>query len=231
MYIRTQLVLAAFVSVFCASNAYAECRDSVVLVHGNGDSSSAWSNTVSELTSRGWSSSDIYTPNWGGPNPSFNNHSGSEETPVRNALNTALNNSCTGQIDVIGHSMGVTLAAKQILELDIETSVDSFVGIAAGYRGLWSCGYYPWNVYVPTCGAQGLSVSSPLLDSLENETVAARVYTIKSYSDQVVCSTGTCFVSGKHSSQMPFENQSYTYPYGHFGLKNYTASLQVDLIE
>src|SRR5690606_16386597 len=72
-------------------------------------------NTYNYLISKGYSSSDIYRPDWGSKScAACNDHSGSEETPVRNALQQALASSCTGKIDVIGHSMGATLAAQQI---------------------------------------------------------------------------------------------------------------------
>ncbi len=212
-------------------NSYAfACKDSVVLVHGNAGSPSDWDNTYNELISRGYSASDIYRPSWGSSNPANNNHSGSEETPVRQAIESAVNASCTGKIDVIGHSMGVTLAAQQIIKSNNESSVDAFVGIAGAYRGLLSCGQYPFNVWTPTCGSQGLSVSSPFLDWLYGVSFADRTYTFKSWVDQVVCSLGSCLVYGVHSSRIVGEDASYDFAYGHFGLQLYTATEQVDLL-
>ena len=173
----------------------------------------------------------MFRPSWGSAYATNNNHSGSEETPVRNSINAALNTSCTGKIDVIGHSMGVTLAAQQILKLNKSNQVDAFVGIAGAYRGLWTCGSYPWNVWTPTCGTNGLSISSPFLDWLDNKVIANRIYSIKSWSDQIVCGSGVCTVGGVHSSRIPNENASYTYVLGHFGLQTNTASKQVDLID
>ncbi len=217
-----------------ASTHAADCIDNVVLVHGNSGSPSDWNNTYDELIAGGYSSSQIFTPSWGYSSAfyaSYNNHSGFEETPVRNAINNAISQSCTGKIDVIGHSMGVTLAAKQIINENKVNKIDTFVGIAGAYRGLWTCGTYPWNVWTPTCGRDGLSVSSPLLDWLYGKKLADRVYSIKSWSDQIVCATGVCLVGGVHSSQIKNENDSFTYAYGHFGLQKYTYSKQVDLIQ
>lgn len=83
---------------------------------------------------------------------------------MKNAINDALANSCMGKIDIIAHSMGVTLAAQQVIKLAKSNKVDAFVGIAGAYRGLWTCGAYPWNFWTPTCGTNGLSVSRPFLD-------------------------------------------------------------------
>jgi pimeloyl-ACP methyl ester carboxylesterase len=210
----------------------AACKDNVVLVHGNTASPSSWNNTINELYSRGYSSSEIYTPNWGSKScPTCNNHSGSEETPVRNAIINAVNNSCTGKIDIIGHSMGVTLAAQQIDKLAASSYVDTFVGVAGAMLGLRSCGVYPYNVWNSTCGSNGLSISSPFLDSLYGVPLGDKVYSMKSFIDQIVCSTGNCYVYGIHSSRIWNEDATFTYSLGHFGLQTDTASEQVDLIE
>ena len=210
----------------------AACIDNVVLVHGNAGNPSDFNNTYNALRARGWAANQIFRPSWGSKTcAACNDHAGSEEAPVENALIDAIASSCTGRIDVIGHSMGVTLAAREIDKFALKPYVDSFVGIAGAYRGLWSCGTYPWNFLTSTCGAQGLSIGSPLLTGLAGKKPGARAYSIKSWSDQIVCSTGICTVGGVHSSTVPGENASYTYVTGHFGLLTNTASKQVDLVQ
>lgn len=216
-------------TIICGA-VQATCVDNVVLVHGNSGAPSDWDNTYDLLILNGYTSSQIYRPSWGSSYPTNNNHNGSEEIPVRNDISAALSSSCTGKIDVIGHSMGVTLAAQQIIKLNKSSQVDVFVGIAGAYRGLWTCGTYPWNVWTPTCGNNGLSVSSPFLDWLDNKVIANHIYSIKSWNDQIVCGIGVCTVGGVHSSQISNEDASYTYVLGHFGLQTDTASKQVDLI-
>ena len=223
---------AALLALVTATAGEAACVDNVVLVHGNAGSPSNFDNTYNELRARGYATTQIFRPNWGSKTcAACNDHNGSEETPVENAMIDAIASSCTGRIDVIAHSMGVTLAARQIRRLSLTPYVDSFVGIAGAYRGLWSCGTYPWNVLTSTCGYWGLSVGSPLVNSLAGIKPAARAYSIKSWSDQIVCSTGVCTVGGGvHSSTVPGENASYTYATGHFGLLTGTAVKQADLI-
>lgn len=212
--------------------AHAACVDNVVLVHGNAGSPSDFDNTYNELRARGYSTAQIFRPDWGSKTcPACNNHSGSEETPVENALIDAIASSCTGKIDVIGHSMGVTLAAREIDKFALKPYVESFVGIAGAYRGLRSCGTYPFNVPTTTCGSAGLSMGSPLINGLANKKPGARAYSIKSWIDQIVCGTGICTVGGIHSSTVPGENASYTYATGHFGLLTGTAATQVNLIQ
>jgi triacylglycerol lipase len=231
---RLFLTAAAFAAalLLTAPSQAQSCRDTVVLVHGNTGSPSDWSNTVAELKRRGYVDSQILRPSWGSKTcAACNNHSGSEETPVLDAFVDALARSCTGKVDVIGHSMGATLAARVIDRNGLRLQVQSFVGIAGAFRGLWSCGSYPFNVVTSTCGYWGLSVGSPFLSGLSGKRFGDRVYSIKSFYDQIVCATGVCTVGGVHSSSIWGENSSSTYTYGHFGLLDYTATRQVDLIQ
>ncbi|MGB0898280.1 MAG: esterase/lipase family protein, partial [Psychrobium sp.] len=119
-------LIITLLGILCFPLTALACTDPVVLVHGNTATPSSWNNTYNYLLNKGYSPSNIYRPNWGSKScAACNNHSGSEETPVRQALINALANSCSGQIDVIGHSMGATLAAQQIEKLAIAANVDS----------------------------------------------------------------------------------------------------------
>lgn len=214
------------------SAAGAACRDNVVLVHGNAGYPSDFNPTYNELIYRGYTASQIYRPSWGSKScPACNDHNGSEQTPVNSAINSAIAASCTGKIDVIGHSMGGTLAGKAIVDLGVASKVHTFVGIAGAFRGLWSCGQYPYNVANSTCGYWGLSVGSPFLNWLYGKNFGSRRFSIKSWSDEIICYGGVCTVGGIHSSSIWSENASYTFALGHWGLQAYTPITQVDLIQ
>ncbi|MDH5823739.1 alpha/beta fold hydrolase [Luteimonas sp. RD2P54] len=224
--------LAALLPLAFAPAAWSACRDPVVLVHGNTGTPSQFDATRQELLARGYSAGEIFAPAWGSAScAACNDHDGSEETPVLDAMVEAIAGSCSGRIDVIGHSMGATLAARQIADNGLAGDVDAFVGIAGAFRGLWSCGTWPWAVATSTCGRWGLSVSSPFLDGLYGSRFGSRVYSIKSWYDQVVCYGGACTVGGIHSSSIWNEDASYSYAYGHFGLLGQTASRQANLIQ
>ncbi len=226
-----RITFLVIINILFSATVVAACRDTVVLVHGNTASTASWNSTVDLLKANGYGNSQISRPSWGSKScATCNNHSGSEELPVRNAISNAIANSCTGKIDVIGHSMGATLAAQQIIKLNVQHKVDTFIGIAGAFRGLWSCGYYPFNVWNSTCGSQGLSVNSPFVNSLKNKILAAKTYSIKSWMDQIICSSGTCNVNGRHSSRIDTEDGTYTFALGHFGLQSQTAQSQFDLI-
>lgn len=224
-----RLMVILLVLLF-STEVWGQCRDAVVLVHGNAGSSSDWDNTYHELMAEGYSAQEVFRPNWGSSCAACNNHYGSEETPVRNAISAAIAQSCTDQVDIIAHSMGVTLAIDQILDLNAKSQIDDFVGVAGALRGLRSCGYYPFNVANSTCGYWGLSIGSPFLNSIYGEQFAKNSYSIKSWSDQIVC-MGGCTVGGVHSSRIWNETATYTFSYGHFGLQAYTSQLQVSLIQ
>lgn len=208
----------------------------VVMVHGNTGYPSDWDNTVNYFLQNGWTSSKIIRPNWGSKTcAACNDHYGSELDTVKQALQQALSLSTTGKIDVMGHSMGATLAAKAILDLGIANKVRTFVGIAGAFRGLNSCGVYPYNVQTPTCGQYGLSIGSPLINSLANKRFGQYQYAIYSWVDEIVCNCGAgynmtcCYVYGVHTSR-PHILDGYTsystVPYGHFGVLYYTSSVQ-----
>lgn len=224
-------VVAALVALGSLGAAQAACVDNVVLVHGNTGQPTDFDPTRGELLARGYTPAQIFRPSWGSRTcAACNDHAGSEETPVEDALIDAIATSCTGRIDVIGHSMGATLAARVLDRTAAHRYVDAFVGIAGAFRGLWSCGAWPWHVATTTCGSQGLSVGSPLLTGLRGKRFGARMYSMKSWTDQVVCATGTCTVGGVHSSQIQGEAASHTFTTGHFGLLGQTAVFQADLI-
>lgn len=224
-------LLFALSFAIIGSAAQAICVDNVVLVHGNTGSPSDFVNTTNTLIGRGYAGSQIFRPSWGSSCAACNDHNGSEETPVENAMIDAIASSCTGRIDVIGHSMGATLAARVIDRVGLKNHVDSFVGIAGAFRGLRSCGTYPFNIWTSTCGSWGLSVNSPFLNGISGHRFGTRMTSIKSWFDEVVCSTGNCTVAGIHSSTITGENATVTYSWGHYGLLWYTSAKQADLIQ
>lgn len=223
-------LLGAAVLALAGGGAQAACLDNIVLVHGNTGSPSHWNNTVSTLKGRGYLTSQLYLPNWGSKtNAGSNDHGATNTSVVKSALASAAASSCTGKIDVIGHSMGVTLAMKAINELGYSARVNSFVSVAGAQHGLNSCGVYPFNVPSATCGSNGLSINSPLIESVRSKRYGTKMYSIKSWMDEIIC-IGSCYVYGWHTSNIDSQNASYDYALGHFGLVAYTTTRQADLL-
>ena len=226
--VRRLFVAAALAVTAIATQA--ACLDNIVLVHGNTAYPSSWDSTVSTLKGRGYVDSQLYRPSWGSKTcAACNDHNSTNTGVVKSALQSAKAASCTGKIDVIGHSMGVTLAMKAINELGYSGYVNSFVGIAGAQHGLNSCGVYPCNVWSTTCGSNGLSIDSPLIQSVKGKRYGAKMYSIKSWIDELVCA-GSCYVWGSHTSNIDGQNASYDFALGHFGLQLYTTSKQADLL-
>lgn len=222
--------LAAAALAVAAAAAQAACLDNVVLVHGNTAEPSSWNPTVSALKGRGYTDAQLYRPSWGSKTcAACNDHNATHTDVVKTALQQARAASCTGKIDVIGHSMGVTLAMKAINELGYAGHVDSFVGVAGAQRGLNACGVYPLHVRRATCGADGLSINSPLVNSVRNKRYGSRMYSIKSWSDKLVCK-GSCYVYGAHTSNIDMQNASHDYALDHNALQSETAGRQADLL-
>ncbi|HJW12411.1 MAG TPA: alpha/beta fold hydrolase [Albitalea sp.] len=222
---------AAAALSLAALASQAACLDNVVLVHGNGVTPATWNNTVSTLKSAGYVDSQIYRPAWGSTTcgGACNDHSAANTSPVKSAMQSAVAASCTGRIDVVGHSMGVTLAMKAINELGYAGKVNTFVGIAGAQHGLNSCGVYPFNVLTPACGANGLSIGSPLVNSVRGKRYGTKMYSIKSYVDEVVCVI-SCYVYGSHTSNVDMQNATYNFALGHLGLQSLTTGTQRDLV-
>ena len=207
------------------------CRQNVVMIHGNSGSSADFDNTYQALRDAGYTRGELIRVDWGRSDcPLCNDHAGSEEQPVRDALAEGAATSCGGAIDVIAHGMGVTLAAKEIVSLGLADRVDAFVAIGAAARGLNSCGRYPYAMPYPFCGADGLAVGSPFLQWLTGRTIAGRVYSIKSDYDAVVCAAG-CNVDGQHTSRLWNEAGTFTFNnLTHKQLLTETTDVQVGLL-
>ena len=207
------------------------CRQNVVMIHGNGGSLADFDNTYQTFRDAGYTRGELLRVDWGRTDcPLCNDHTGSEEQPVHDALAEAAATSCGGTIDVIAHGMGVTLAAKEIVALGLADRIDAFVAIGGAARGLNSCGHYPYAMPYPFCGANGLSVGSPLLQGVTGRAIARRVYSLKSDYDAVVCAAG-CDVDGVHTSHMWGEAGSYTFNgLSHRQLLTRTADLQLQLM-
>ena len=229
LFSANRLLVAASLTLITVG-AQGACVDNIVLVHGNTGSPSHWNNTVSTLKSRGYLVSQLFLPNWGSKtNAGSNDHGSVNTTVVKTSLQSAASSSCTGKIDVIGHSMGVTLAMKAINELAYAGRINSFVSVAGAQHGLNPCGVYPFNIASATCGANGLSIDSPLIKSVRGKRYATQMYSIKSWIDEIVC-IGSCYVYGSHTSNVDMQNATYDYALGHFGLVTSTTFRQSDLL-
>lgn len=164
-------------------------KQPVIFIHGNADDVNGasygatyggWKTSRDYFISKGYKPTELYAVNWGIPgatNASYNYHSIYNLSKVYRFILAVKNYTGASKVDIITHSLGVTLARRAIkggsvsdyangslnLGSSLNSYVDTFVGIAGANRGLLSCGEWPLNVWAPTCGPHGLSVNNTFL--------------------------------------------------------------------
>ena len=242
----------------------------VIFIHGNSDSAlgtgsslaTGWRASIEYFKSQGYTSAELYATTWGPANAAFSSqqyHSKAHLTRLRAFVQAVKAYTGATKVDIIGHSMGVTLGRKIVkggpgndslaggaynLGSALTTSVDTFVGIAGANRGLVAC--YNSGPTTPTCGNTNgfypgylvggfgpYGVSSFLVE-LANAShyEGSYVYSIWSSADEVI-GWGT-IVYGQSTCRIPAQNGEKTfsgYPYGHIGSKDQTPYYQWRMVK
>ena len=242
----------------------------VIFIHGNSDSAlgtgsslaTGWRSSIEYFKSQGYTSAELYATTWGPANSAFASqqyHSKDHLTRLRAFIQAVKAYTGAAKVDIVTHSMGVTLARKAVkggsgndslaggaynLGSSLTASVDTFVGIAGANRGLTTC--YLSGPTTPTCGSTngfypGYLVGgfgpygvSAFLVELANAShyEGTYVYTIWSSADEVI-GYGTV-VYGQSTCRIPAQNGEKTfsgYPYGHIGSKDQTPYYQWRMVK
>jgi triacylglycerol lipase len=242
----------------------------VIFIHGNSDSAlgtgsslaTGWRASIEYFKSQGYTSAELYATTWGPANSAFSSqqyHSKDNLLRLRAFIQAVKAYTGAAKVDIVTHSMGVTLARKAIkggsgndslaggaynLGASLTSSVDTFVGIAGANRGLTTC--YLSGPTTPTCGNTngfypGYLVGgfgpygvSAFLVELANAShyEGTYVYTIWSSADEVI-GYGTT-VYGQSTCRIPAQNGEKTfsgYPYGHIGSKDQTGYWQWRMVK
>lgn len=242
----------------------------VIFIHGNSDSAigtgsslaTGWRSSIEYFKAQGYTSSEIYATTWGPASSALSSqqyHSKDYLTRIRAFILAVQAYTGAAKVDVVTHSMGVTLARKAIkggsgndslaggsytLGSALTASVDTFVGIAGANRGLTTC--YLSGPTTPTCGSTNgfypgylvggfgpYGVSSFLVDlAATSHYEGTYVYTIWSSADEVI-GYGTT-VYGQSTCRIPAQNGEKTfssYPYGHIGSKDQTPYWQWRMVK
>ena len=232
----------------------------VIFIHGNSDNAAGWENSINYFLSQGYRSSELYAITWGPNNSSMASsqyHSYEYLTRIRTFIQAVKAYTGASKVDVIGHSMGVTLGRKAIqggsaydgaaggtYNLGSRLSyVDTFLGIAGGNRGLTACYYSPYSA---TCSDRngfypgylyygfGPYGVSDLLTGLNSSGVreGSYIYSMWSTVDQII--GYGCVVYGVNTCRIPGQNGEKSFssvPYGHFGLKDETEYYQWRMVK
>jgi hypothetical protein len=233
----------------------------VVFVHGNSDRAAGigddgpigWTAVIAHFLSQGYSPAELYATTWGPADPrraAEQVHSTENVRRVRTFMDAVLAYTGAERIDVIAHSMGVTLARRAILGGDMNgydlgppltVRIDAFVGIAGANQGLTACFLAE---YQPTCSDDdGLFPGYPSLFGAMGESdflaelnatsgyEGARVYSIWSRADQLIGFGG--LVYGSYTSRVPGQDGEKVYsgyPYGHFCVRDLSADVQLEMV-
>lgn len=240
----------------------------VIFIHGNSDSAlgqsslmTGWNSSISYFLSQGYKTSEIYATTWGDANPLLSGnqyHSKPNLQKIRAFIQAVKAYTGAAKVDVVTHSMGVTLTRKAILGgsgsdalnggsynlgSSLTSSVDTFVGIAGANRGLVSC--YQTGGTTPTCAnTNGLypgylyfgfvvGVSNILTNmNASSHYEGAYTYSIWSTVDEVIGYGNVVY--GQYTSQIPSQNgeKRYTaYPYGHINSKDLSGYYQWRMVK
>jgi hypothetical protein len=222
-------------------------NEPVIFIHGNSDSAAGWKGSIEGFEKQGYKPSELYAMTWGPSDAmqaSQQHHSEKYLEEVRAFIQAVKQYTGAEKVDVIGHSMGVTLARKAIqggdsfdpyagkkfnLGKPLTDSVDTFLGIAGANHGL-AAALMTGDLVPTTNTTSGLHPASKFLQDINavNHDEGAHVYSMWSNADEVVGLGLAGFTS-------PIPGQDgqkvyNTFPFGHMGMKNLTAETQLAMV-
>uniref|UniRef100_A0A914Z330 Lipase n=1 Tax=Panagrolaimus superbus TaxID=310955 RepID=A0A914Z330_9BILA len=179
------------------SDTDAATRQPVVFIHGNSDAAlkysftaTGWSNSIEYFLQKGYKSRELYATSWGDANAlnaASRTHDCATLGRLRKFLEAVISYTNATKIDIISHSMGVTIGRKIVkggklvttkgtcdLGPSLAGKVDTFVGLAGGNYGLCDCeggdalisatcnkkdGFWPGD----SCGFNTLDCGAPIM--------------------------------------------------------------------
>ncbi len=240
----------------------------VIFIHGNSDAAlgtaygfTGWTNSINYFKTQGYKTSELYAMTWGDANPAlsaYQYHSKPNLQKIRAFIQAVKAYTGATKVDIVTHSMGVTLARKAILGgtasdlanggnynlgSSLTSSVDTFVGIAGANRGLVSC--YQVGGTTPTCAnTNGLypgylyfGFVVGVSDILNNVNASSHyegtyVYSMWSTVDEVIGYGDVVY--GQYTSRIGGQNGEVVFgsaPYGHFNSKDLTGYNQWRMVK
>ena len=196
----------------------------IVFLHGNGDEAKNWDypsstgvrSVYDEFKNAGYTDCELFGITWLSSSersaPQNNYHKPAKAAMVRDFINAVKSYTGKSQVDVIGHSMGMTVGIHGIDYGSLWGSVRKFIGISGGVRGLASCWWMGYaNPWATTCGSQNVFDSNifgffPHISPAWNPKMGdggyrdkpsgktTQFYTIRAgYHDQIACSTASYY--------------------------------------
>lgn len=250
-----------------ASNSTPVTRQPVIFIHGNSDKAvgylgttqSGWTGSLNHFHAQGYTEAELYAVTWGDANPLLSasqTHSKPVLERLRAFVEAVIDYTGASKVDIVTHSMGVTLMRKVIeggwtndpsnggsynLGPSLSGQVDAFVGIAGANRGLTNC--YPYPSYLTaTCDDEtglypgylwwGSVVGrSDILDDINSSSGYEGDYRYSIWSSNDAIVGYGCLVYGGNTCYIPSQTGTKNLPlYGHFGLKDNSGSTQYEMV-
>lgn len=239
-------------------------RDPVIFIHGNSDRAiggplGGWQRSIEAFREAGYGTGELYATTWGAASVAAAGaqyHSRDNVLHIRAFIEAVLEYTGAERVDIVTHSMGVTLARRAVLGgsasdmaaggsyeigAPLTARVDTFVGIAGANRGLVACALT--GPSTPTCGATnglypgaylGRGARSQLLRALDAQEgfEGAHVFTIWSPQDEVINAVGEgSLIWGEVTSRIAGqEGELVMEGATHLGSRDESAAAQVLLV-
>lgn len=235
---------------FGGASACTASRTPVIFVHGNGDNATSWDaptfkvpgysqppNTMyQQLKAAGYKDCELFGVSYLSASErvqspvnaeAYNYHQPTKYQIIENFIRAVKTYTGKTKVDIVAHSLGVSMSMATLTYYGDWGSVRRFVNIAGGLHGLDSClwtGYA--NPYAPTCGSQNIynpnifgfypdsalpginpwtGTSSP--KALSNSAIqnpATSFYTIYAGThDQIMCATVSNYATCGNSPLFP----------------------------
>ena len=147
----------------------------VIFVHGNGDNAISFDmppgavsgygtparSVYAELKARGYNDCELFGVTYLSPTEQGaakdNYHSTSKYSILKTFIDKVKTYTGKSQVDIVAHSMGVSMSLATLQYHNLWTSVRKFINVGGGIRGLYSCYYTGYaNAYATTCGSQNV---------------------------------------------------------------------------
>lgn len=216
-------------------------RTPVVFLPGNGDDAKNWdfppstnvASVYETFRNAGYSDCELFSLNYLSAQERSEGvdayHTPARATLIADFINDVKAYTGSSQVDIISHSLGVTMGLEALRQNGLYSSTRRFISIAAGMRGLASC-YYVGNAnpLSPVCGSANWFNSSVFgfyphswftpnyrmanggFRDDPGDSPSTRFYSIRAgYHDQVACTTSTYYY-GCYRTAM-FDSRSNVY--------------------
>jgi len=240
----------------------------VIFIHGNSDRamaggggySTGWTDSVDYFIAQGYTSAELYATTWGPSDEDLATsqyHSKDYVTTTRAFIQAVLDYTGVNKVDIVAHSMGVTLGRKAVkggwasdlanggsyyVGSSLTTEVDTFVGISGANHGLVTC--YLTGPTTPTCGSTngfypgylwygfGPYGVSAFLTDLNSSSGYEGSYVFSMWSSDDGLIGYNNLVYGKRTSRIPSQDgERVLSNYNHFESKDLTAYYQWRMVK